>query len=64
MSQKRELSGAMKSRLEALQTRHAQICRRLDEAYKHPAFTDTEARRLKTEKLRLKDEMEELRQAS
>ena len=64
MPQERELSGAMKSRLESLQTRHAQICRRLDEANKHPAFTDTEARRLKMEKLRLKDEMEELRQAS
>ena len=64
MSEERELSGAMKNRLEALQTRHAQITRRLEEGFKHPAFTDTEMRRLKSEKLKLKDEMEELRRAS
>lgn len=49
---------AVSNRLEALKKRHSAISRELEEEHKHPAATDFDIRRLKIEKLKIKDEIQ------
>ena len=55
---------AESNHLEALKARHADISRELDEEKKHPAASDIDLRKLKLKKLKIKDEMEGIRQTS
>jgi hypothetical protein len=50
------------ARLSTLETRHAALERRIDDEGQRPAPDAGELHRLKIEKLRLKEEMERLRQ--
>lgn len=52
------------SRLDALKTRHAILSRDLDEMLKNYAASDFDMRRLKIEKLRIKEEIEQISQTS
>ncbi len=53
----REQSSAQSGRLEALRTRHATLARRIEEEEKHPSTGSPFIRRMKIEKLRLRDEI-------
>jgi hypothetical protein len=55
---------AESTRLEALRSRHAAISREIEDSMKHLAVSDLDIRRMKSERLLLKDEMEEIRQTS
>lgn len=50
---------AKPGRLEALQARHMAVNTELEEEQKHSSVSDESLRRLKAEKLKLKDEIEE-----
>ena len=47
-------------RLDALKARHAALSNILDEQRKHPATNEFDLRRLKIEKLRIKEEIENI----
>lgn len=55
---------AASNRLAALRARHAELSKTLDQESRLPSVDDLELRRLKLEKLRIKDQMEFLSQAS
>lgn len=57
--QTRALVSSQNARLQALRSKHAAIQDQLHEEQKHPAATDDLIRRLKLEKLKIKDEIEE-----
>jgi hypothetical protein len=61
MSSSRGLSVAT-SREQALQARHAEISRRIEAQEKRPAISDIEVRMLKKIRLRVKEELEGMRQ--
>ena len=50
--------GNVRGRLEALKTRHAALSALLDSEMKHPAPSDVALKRLKLQKLRIKEEIE------
>ena len=52
------------SRLDALKARHAALSSALDEQMKYPATSDFDLRKLKIEKLKIKEKIESMRQAS
>lgn len=51
--------GNVKGRLQALKTRHAALSAQLETEMKHPAPNDVALKRLKLEKLRIKEEIEQ-----
>ncbi len=55
---------AMASHLAELAEKHRVLDRRIEEAVASPGTDDAEIRRLKAEKLKLKDEMERLAKAT
>ena len=55
---------AMSAHLAELAERHRLLDRRIEEAISRPSTDDAEIRRLKQEKLKLKDEMERLAKAT
>jgi hypothetical protein len=55
---------AMSSHLVELAEKHRLLEQRIQEAVTRPGSDDAEIRRLKQEKLKLKDEMERLRKAT
>ena len=59
MQTSRGLVSSQPGRLEALRARHAAIDERIQEEQKSPAMSDTLLRRLKAEKLMLKDEIQD-----
>lgn len=52
------------NRLEALKARHAALSQRIDREIKSPARQEHDLRRLKLEKLKLKDEIENTKNSS
>lgn len=50
------------SRLDSLIARHAALSRVLDEEIKHPITSEWEIKQLKRQKLKLKDDMVQLRE--
>lgn len=52
------------NRLEALKARHAALSQRIDRESRSPARQEHDLRRLKLEKLRLKDEIENTKNSS
>lgn len=52
------------NRLEALKARHTALSQRIDREERSPARQEHDLRRLKLEKLRLKDEIENTRNSS
>ena len=52
---------ATKAQMETLQTRHQELEAAIAAEIKHPAYDDLHVVELKREKLRIKDQMEELR---
>lgn len=56
--------GAVSNRLEALRHRHAELSRTIDEEMRLPSTDPLDLRRMKLEKLKIKDEMELMRRAS
>ena len=52
---------AASNRLEALRARHAAISSEIEEENKHLAASDLDLRRLKVEKLKIKEEIEGIR---
>lgn len=55
---------AMSAHLAELAEKHRALENRIDEAVSSPGIDDVEIRRLKQEKLKLKDEIERLSQAT
>ncbi len=53
------LRGNVKGRLQALKTRHAALSAQLETEMKHPAPNEVALKRLKLEKLRIKEEIEQ-----
>jgi hypothetical protein len=61
MSEEGEIMDAKRrARRESLSRRHAELEERLREVYSRPGADEIEARRIKLDKLRLKDEMHRL----
>lgn len=56
--------GAASNRLESLRQRHAELSRTIDQETKLPATDTLDLRRLKLEKLKIKEEIETMQQAS
>ncbi|MFN3827107.1 MAG: YdcH family protein [Micavibrio sp.] len=50
--------GKLKNRLEALKSRHAVLSAQLESELKHPHRSEVALKRLKVEKLRIKEEIE------
>jgi hypothetical protein len=57
------LSSSQNSRVEALRARHAALSERLEDARKSPSTNDFFLSQLKKEKLKLKEEIEGLRES-
>ncbi len=53
------LRGNVKGRLQALKTRHAALSAQLETEMKHPAPNEVALKRLKLEKLKIKEEIEQ-----
>lgn len=53
------MRGNVKGRLQALKTRHAALSAQLETEMKHPAPNEVALKRLKLEKLRIKEEIEQ-----
>ena len=53
---------AIDARIRELGLRHRSLDRAIEDEIKHPAFDDDKLREMKRRKLKLKDEMETLRQ--
>lgn len=53
---------AVEARIRELNNRHRDLDRAIEEEIKHPAFDDIKLRRLKQQKLRLKEEVQALSQ--
>jgi hypothetical protein len=51
-------------RLDALKAKHAALSSAIEEQRKYPATSNLDLHRLKLEKLRIKEEIENIRQAS
>ncbi|MCB9988776.1 MAG: DUF465 domain-containing protein [Rhodospirillales bacterium] len=64
MTMARAVMSSQSSRLEALQSKHAALALRIEEEQKHPFMNDTRLRDLKLKKLKVKEAIEEARQAS
>ncbi len=64
MTTSREQNLPSSSRLDALKQKHAVLSTMLDEKMKYPATSDFDLRRLKLEKLKIKEEIENIRQVS
>ena len=58
MSDYRGMSQAQKGHLEALKSRHVALSRRIEEEQGRPAASNALIRKLKAEKLKLKDQIE------
>ncbi len=52
------------SRIKALREKHAELSSRIDKAQKFPSSTDYYLRKLKKQKLLLKEEIESIKQVS
>jgi hypothetical protein len=52
---------SLASHLEELQRKHGELEREIDVALSHPSMDTLEVKRLKSRKLKLKDEIEKLR---
>jgi hypothetical protein len=50
--------GNVKGRLQALKSRHAVLCAQLETEMKHPSASEVALKRLKLEKLKIKEEIE------
>lgn len=55
--------GNVKGRLQALKNRHAALCAQLETEMKHPAANEVALKRLKLEKLRIKEEIDQAAQS-
>lgn len=64
MSLSQGQNSALSSHLEALVAKHTALSQSIDQEMKHPAVNETALRKLKRQKLKLKEEIEILRQAS
>jgi len=53
---------AIDARIRELGLRHRSLDRAIEDETKHPAFDDTKLRQMKRQKLKLKEQMETLRQ--
>ena len=53
---------AVEARIRELSQRHRTLDRAIEDEVKHPAFDDIKLRRLKRQKLKLKEEMQALSQ--
>ena len=62
--QTQESLGTSSNRLEALCARHAALSHNIDDMMKFRSTSDLDLRRLKREKLHLKEEIEKIRQTS
>lgn len=56
--------GAVTNRLESLRQRHAELSRTIDQETRLPATDPLDLRRMKLEKLKIKEEIETMQQAS
>jgi hypothetical protein len=54
-----QAASSQSSRLQALRDKHANLSRQIDQIRKYPAANDLYLRRMKIEKLRIKDEIED-----
>lgn len=64
MPAQRGIASPHSARLEALQTKHKKLSHTIESAHSHYILTDMEIKELKLEKLRVKEEMEGIRNVS
>jgi hypothetical protein len=64
MTQTRGQTNSSSNRLDALRARHTALSTDIERLMKHLSISDFDLRRLKLEKLQIKEEIEKIRQAS
>lgn len=64
MQQRSGLASSSSSRIEALRAKHKNLSLKIEKELQHPSVSDTKIVQLKRQKLKIKEEIEGIRDAS